>query len=112
MFRWIERQGGLPAMDTAAREKSAAIYAAIDASGGFYRCRAEPGSRSRVNVCFDLPSEPRTEAFLDAAARAGFLALAGHPSRGGVRVSLYNTVPLVAAKALAAFMREYAGRHG
>ena len=69
MFRWIESQGGLPAMDTAAREKSAAIYGAIDASGGFYRCRAAPGSRSRVNVCFDLPSECRTRKRSSALPR-------------------------------------------
>ena len=43
---------------------NAAVYAAIDGSGGFYRNEVTPAVRSRMNVPFFLP-----DAALDTLAR-------------------------------------------
>ena len=38
--------------------------------------------------------------------------LKGHRSVGGMRASMYNAMPLEGAQRLAAYMREFAARHG
>ncbi|MCV2525620.1 MAG: phosphoserine transaminase, partial [Candidatus Lightella neohaematopini] len=38
---------------------------------------------------------------------AGFLNLAGHRSVGGIRISLYNSMPLLGVKKLAKFMYNF-----
>jgi phosphoserine aminotransferase len=65
-----------------------------------------------MNVTFRLPSESLEELFLAEAPRQGFVGLKGHRSVGGCRASLYNAVSLEAVQALAAFMSDFARRHG
>jgi phosphoserine aminotransferase len=65
-----------------------------------------------MNVTFRLPSESLEELFLAEASRQGFVGLRGHRSVGGCRTSLYNAVSLEAVQALAAFMSDFARRHG
>lgn len=112
MLGWIERQGGIAAMERAAERRSREIYQLIDASGGFYRNRIEPARRSRNNVCFGLAAERLTEAFVAAAESRGYSGLRGHPEVGGVRISLYNGTPDPAVAGLAAFMRDFAHEFG
>jgi phosphoserine aminotransferase len=112
VFGWLAVQGGLAAMEQASRRKSERVYAAIAASGGFYDCGVQPGSRSRVNPCFRLADGALTPTFLAAAQCEGLRHLAGHPSVGGVRASLYNAMPEAGALALAQFMENFARRNG
>lgn len=107
MLRWLERQGGVAAMAQAAARRSAAVYAAIDGSGGFYRPAVEGLDRSHINVCFRLIDHGRTDAFLAAAEMAGLFDLRGHPEVGGIRVSLYNGIADAAVGALLEFMRDF-----
>lgn len=111
-LRWIEGEGGLPAMAARNRAKADALYGAIDASGGFYRGHALPESRSTMNVTFRLPDEGAERAFLNAADAAGFVGLAGHRSVGGIRASIYNAMTIEGSAALADFMAEFARRRG
>ncbi|MBA2389122.1 MAG: 3-phosphoserine/phosphohydroxythreonine transaminase, partial [Geodermatophilaceae bacterium] len=83
------------------------IYDAIDGSGGFYRGHAEAGSRSLMNVTFNLPDEGLEARFVREAAAEGMVGLAGHRSVGGVRASLYNATGMEACEALAGFMRQF-----
>ncbi len=105
---WIEKQGGLEAIERTNRKKARAIYDAVEQSGGFYRCPVEAPQRSVMNIVMRLPDERAEEAFVEQAERAGFVGLKGHRSAGGIRVSLYNAVTLEAATQLAAFMRAFA----
>ena len=43
VLQWIERQGGVEAMEARSVEKSRRLYEAIDGSGGFYVGRVDPG---------------------------------------------------------------------
>jgi phosphoserine aminotransferase len=112
VFEWLKEAGGVAAMETASRHKSGKLYAAIDASGGFYRCAVQPACRSRVNVCFRLADEALTPAFLDEAVGEGLLNLNGHSKIGGLRASLYNSMPEAGVDALTAFMADFQRRHG
>ncbi len=112
VLRWVRQQGGLEAIQKRNEEKAAQVYRAIEASGGFYRCPVEASVRSTMNVVWRLPSEELEKKFTDEATRAGMLGLKGHRSVGGCRASLYNALPLEGAKALAAFMKDFAARHG
>lgn len=112
MLGWIEQQGGLAAVDALNRQKAALIYRIIDEQPDFFRCPVQADSRSLMNIVFRLPTEELEEQFLKQATAAGMVGLKGHRSVGGVRVSLYNAVPLAAAETLAAFMRDFVQQHG
>lgn len=111
VFEWIEAGGGLLAMAERNRAKAERLYAAIDASG-LYRNSVARECRSWMNVPFTLTRRELERPFFAAAEQAGLHHLEGHRSVGGVRVSLYNAVPLAAVEALVAFMREFERRHG
>lgn len=107
---WIDRCGGLDAIEKRNLEKASAVYGAIDGSGGFYRCPVEGKSRSAMNVVFRLASEEKENEFVAQAKKQGMVGLKGHRSVGGIRVSLYNAVEPEWARALAQFMADFARR--
>jgi len=107
-FRWLERQGGLAALEKRNEEKAALIYNAIDSSGGYYRGTvSRPEQRSRMNITFRLPTEALDNAFVKAATTAELVALKGYRSVGGIRASVYNAMPIAGCTALAAFMKQF-----
>ena len=111
-FKWLLAQGGLEAMGERNDAKAAALYEAIDASGGFYRNDVDPSARSRMNVPFRLHDEALDAAFLDESSQAGLMALKGHRAIGGMRASIYNAMPMQGVQALIDFMGDFARRHG
>jgi phosphoserine aminotransferase len=111
VFDWLERQGGLAAMEAVNRAKAALLYDAIDASA-LYENRVAPADRSIMNVVFHLREPALEAAFLDGAKAAGLLNLKGHRLVGGIRASIYNAMPIDGVRALAAFMRDFEARRG
>ena len=107
VLRWLKDIGGLEAIARRNEAKAGLVYQAIDSSGGFYRGHAQPNSRSRMNVTFRLPSEDLEKKFAKQAEAEGLVGLKGHRSVGGLRASLYNAVPIDAAKSLVEFMAEF-----
>lgn len=112
VLEWIERQGGLVAMEERNRRKAATLYRVIDESGGFYRGHAEPDHRSLMNVTFRLPDEALEKRFVAEATAQGMVGLAGHRSVGGIRASIYNAMGQEGCDALAAFMTDFMRRNG
>ena len=107
-FKWLKNTvGGLEAVAELNRGKAEALYRFLDHSGGFYRGTARPGSRSRMNVTFHLPSQELSDRFKKEAQAAGLEGLGGHRSVGGLRASLYNAVTLDDVNKLIEFMREF-----
>ncbi|MFZ3110561.1 MAG: 3-phosphoserine/phosphohydroxythreonine transaminase, partial [Rectinemataceae bacterium] len=53
-LKWLDKNGGLGAMEKVNKEKGRIIYGAIDASDGYYRGPVEKDSRSLMNVVFRL----------------------------------------------------------
>ena len=76
----------------------------MDEHPDFYRGTAQKDSRSWMNITMRLPSENLESKFVAEAIAAGFGGLKGHRSVGGIRVSLYNAMPLDGAEKLAEFM--------
>jgi phosphoserine aminotransferase len=112
VFKWILRQGGLPAIEKRNSEKAKLIYDAIDASGGFYKGVARPDSRSHMNVTFRSASEELDKKFVAEAAKLEMDGLKGHRDAGGMRASIYNAFPVEGCRVLAEFMRDFAKRNG
>jgi len=111
VLKWLLKNGGLPAIERRNERKAAKLYAEIDRSG-FYRAHAQPGSRSRMNVTFRLPSEELEKTFAKEATAAGLDGLKGHRSVGGMRASIYNAFPEEGIDALVQFMQEFERRNG
>jgi phosphoserine aminotransferase len=112
IFRWLEAQGGLAAMEKRNAVKAGLIYGAIDESNGFYKGTVSiKEQRSHMNVTYRLPSEELTEKFVKAAAAAEMVGLKGYRTVGGIRASIYNAMPVEGCQALAQFMRDFASKH-
>jgi phosphoserine aminotransferase len=104
---WVKSEGGLAEMEKRALARSNALYDTIDSSEDWYRCPVDTASRSRMNVCFRLPTEELEAKFIAEALEANFSGLKGHRSVGGCRASMYNAMPLEGAERLAEFMGEF-----
>ena len=112
VLQWLVETGGLAEAAKRNEAKAKLVYDAIDGSGGFYRGHAQPGSRSRMNVTFRLPSEDLEKAFVKEAQAAGLDGLKGHRSVGGLRASIYNACPIESVRALVDFMGDFKKRRG
>lgn len=104
---WVKSAGGLAEMEKRAVARSNALYDTIDNSEGWYRCPVDKESRSRMNVCFRLPTEELEAKFIAEALEDNFSGLKGHRSVGGCRASMYNAMPLEGAEKLAEFMVKF-----
>ena len=111
VFKWLQQQGGLEAIEVVNRRKANKLYAAIDTID-FYANPVELPSRSLMNVPFTLANAELDKLFLAEAEEAGLLNLKGHRSVGGMRASLYNAVPEAAVDALINLMEDFADRNG
>ncbi|MCP4290290.1 MAG: 3-phosphoserine/phosphohydroxythreonine transaminase [bacterium] len=111
-LKWLEDQGGLDAAEKMAEERSSLIYGAMAKDSGFYSCPVNESCRSLMNIVFRLPNEDLEKKFVAEALENGMSGLKGHRSVGGCRASVYNSMPVAGAKALADFMGEFAAKNG
>ena len=105
-MKWLKKQGGVAAIEKVNIEKSSLLYALLDESA-FYRPKAAPASRSRMNVTFTTPSPELEAKFVKEAASQGLVSLKGHRLTGGIRASIYNAMPMEGVRALADFMKKF-----
>jgi len=106
VLKWLKAMGGVAAMEKINREKAALLYQAIDASD-YYRGHAEVGSRSLMNVSFNLPTPELEQKFIAEATSIGLNGLKGHRSIGGCRASIYNAFPRDGVVKLVEFMGDF-----
>lgn len=117
VFKHLLKLGGLQAIDRMNQEKSGLLYDFIEKSD-IYLCQVAPDCRSRMNVVFRVldkrgkksggqPNEAVEKKFVDGGAALGLIGLAGHRSKKGIRVSLYNFVPVEAVQNLLGFMQKF-----
>ncbi len=110
VFKWLEEQGGVPAMQRHNQNKAAILYDYIDSSD-FYSNKVEKECRSLMNVPFWLNDESLNDRFIELSKQAGLLALEGHRYVGGMRASIYNAMPVAGIEALVTFMDQFAKEH-
>ncbi len=110
VLEWVRDQGGVAAVEKINAEKKDLIYGLMDQNPDFFRGTVEKDSRSWMNLTLRLPSEELEKKFIAEAKEAGLVGLKGHRSVGGIRVSLYNAMPLEGARAVHDFMKEFMAR--
>ena len=110
VLEWVEEQGGVAEMDRRRAERSSLVYEVLDNSR-IFKAHAEPASRSMMNVTFRTGSEELDAEFVKGAAARGLVNVKGHRLTGGMRVSLYNAMPLAGAKAVAGYMKDLEVEH-
>lgn len=111
VFRWIQAQGGLVAMEAHNRRKAALLYDFLDESR-FFRSPVAPECRSWMNVPFRLKDPALDGEFLKGADARGLAQLKGHRLVGGMRASIYNAMPFEGVQALVAYLQDFESRHG
>jgi len=107
VLKWLQKQGGVPAITEINNKKAALVYQAIDASD-FYRGHAQKPYRSKMNITFNLPTPELEAKFVKEALSKDLNGLKGHRSVGGIRASIYNAFPLEGVERLVEFMGEFA----
>ncbi|MET0680473.1 MAG: 3-phosphoserine/phosphohydroxythreonine transaminase, partial [Burkholderiales bacterium] len=111
VFKWLQRQGGLAAIERQNVAKAGLLYEYLGDST-LFRSPVREFDRSRMNVPFTLRDTALDAAFLKGAEERGMVQLKGHRSVGGMRASSYNAMPLEGVQRLVAYMREFEARHG
>lgn len=106
VLKWLDKQGGIKAMEELKKEKSSILYDYLDESLLFKGC-AEKEARSYMNVTFSTGDKDLDSLFAKEASAAGFLNVKGHRSVGGMRASIYNAQSFEAVRALRDFMKEF-----
>lgn len=111
VFHWVERMGGLEAMEARNRAKADALYRQLDTST-LFSGTAWPASRSIANVTFRTPVPEIDREFVAEAAQLGLVGLGGHRLAGGMRASIYNAVEPESVERLCELMEEFEATHG
>ena len=106
MSKWVEKNGGVEAMEKINKEKSAMLHNVI-ADSKIFNCPVREDSRSITNVTFTLPTDEETADFIKMAKNRGMINIKGHRSVGGCRASIYNGMPIEGVKKLVECMKDF-----
>lgn len=105
-LRWIESEGGLIEMEKRNVAKATLLYNTIDASENFY-CPIVKEDRSLMNAVFFLKDPSKEEAFLALCKEKGMIGVKGYRTVGGIRVSMYNAMPLSSVEAFCSLLNSF-----
>ena len=103
---WMQKEGGLNAIENRNKLKSTLLYDAIDSLDAFEGF-AQKEDRSLMNVTFKLNDFSKEESFNKLLKQENIIGLNGHRSKGGYRASLYNQLPLTHVEHLVQVMRKF-----
>lgn len=108
VLEWAKEIGGLEKIEEINNKKAEILYSVMDKYSDYYKGTVkDKDSRSFMNVTFRMPSEELEAKFIKEASAAGFHGLKGHRSVGGIRVSMYNAMPLEGIEKLCQFMEDF-----
>ena len=110
-LQWIEAEGGLVEMGRRAKERANLLYSTIDRLP-FYKTTVTKEDRSEMNAVFFIEDENLQNLFLEECKKAGFIGVKGYRTVGGIRVSMYNALPLSSVQAMTDLMQSFAQQHG
>lgn len=107
-LKWIQKGGGLDAIEARNQKKAKMIYDIIDAHPEFYKGTVtDKSDRSIMNLTWNLPTPELEDKFVAEAKKKQMVGLKGHRSVGGIRSSQYNACPVESVETLAKFMEEF-----
>ena len=110
VFKYLKKIGGLEAMAALNREKAEVLYNFLDESEMFSGT-VEKKDRSLMNVPFVTASKELDAEVIAATKAAGYDNLKGHRSVGGLRASIYNSMPREGVEALVTFLKDFEKNH-
>ena len=110
-LRWIKKEGGLTEMERRSKQRADLFYNTLD-SLPFFTPIVAKEDRSLMNATFAVKDERLEKAFLDACKENGMVGVKGHRSVGGLRVSMYNAMPLSSVEAMCSLMKDFAEKNG
>jgi phosphoserine aminotransferase len=105
-LRWIEKEGGLIEMEKRNKAKAELLYNTIDSLPTFY-CPIAKEDRSIMNAVFFLTDSTKEEAFLALCKSSGMIGVKGYRTVGGIRVSMYNALPISSVQAFCELMKNF-----
>ncbi len=110
-LRWIKKEGGLVEMEKRAKERADLLYSTLDSLPVFAPIVAKE-DRSLMNATFTTHNKELENLFLEECKQQGMIGVKGHRSVGGLRVSMYNAMPISSVQALVDLMIDFNRRNG
>ena len=110
-LRWILAEGGLPEMGKRSDAKATLLYNTLDNLPMFSGSVAKE-DRSQMNAVFSLNNPELEGPFLDLCKKEGMIGVKGYRTVGGVRVSMYNALPLKSVQVFCDLMKHFASKNG
>ena len=84
------------------------LYDLIDGSGGYYVNRTQKKFRSRINVNFRIAKNMKLEdKLISEAEKEKIINIKGHYTNPGIRISMYNAMPLQGVECLCRFLIKF-----
>ncbi len=105
-LKWIIAEGGLTEMKRRSEARANLFYNTLDSLPVFIPKVAKE-DRSLMNATFSIADREKEKAFLKLCDDNGMVGIKGHRSVGGLRVSMYNALPLSSVEALCEVMRHF-----
>ncbi len=105
-LRWIEKEGGLVEMEKRNNAKAELLYNTIDSLPAFY-CPIAKEDRSIMNAVFFLTDPDKEASFLELCKKEGMIGVKGYRTVGGIRVSMYNALPMSSVQAFCKLMEDF-----
>jgi phosphoserine aminotransferase len=109
-LRWIKKEGGLIEMEKRATERADLFYNTLYESPVF-RALVDKEDRSFMNATFTTVNPGHENEFANLCKQNGMIGVKGHRSVGGLRVSMYNALPLSSVQAITELMKDFAQKH-
>jgi phosphoserine aminotransferase len=109
-LRWIKKEGGLKEMESRTNERADLFYETLDSLAAF-EGKVVKQDRSLMNATFAAKNPELEKLFLDECKNNGMVGVKGHRSVGGLRVSMYNAMPLSSVQTLCDLMKDFSEKH-
>ncbi|MDE3125092.1 MAG: aminotransferase class V-fold PLP-dependent enzyme, partial [Bacteroidota bacterium] len=109
-LRWIVAEGGLAEMAFRNQEKATLLYQTIDSLPIFTSYVAKE-DRSLMNAVFFMKDERLLQPFLQTCTDNGMIGVKGYRTVGGIRVSMYNALPLESVQAFCQLANDFATKN-
>jgi phosphoserine aminotransferase len=110
-LRWIIKEGGLTEMENRARQRADLFYNTLD-SLPLFKPLVVKEDRSLMNATFTIQDKALEELFLSACKQHNMIGVQGHRSVGGLRVSMYNALPLSSVQVICDLMADFQQKNG
>jgi phosphoserine aminotransferase len=110
-LRWIKKEGGLVEMEKRSKQKADLLYKTIDALP-IFNCPIAQEDRSSMNAVFFIENENLQNEFLEECKAHGMIGVKGYRTVGGIRVSMYNALPLESVVAFCDVATNFSNKKG